>query len=121
MGYYSLLGQFLSEEETRSVSSGWLADRYILYENTGSHHYTLVGRTRWSAPEKAAAFCRDYRTILARKYPDLTVEKPSSSDLITGSAANGRVMVVLRGDECLWAEGMPASQTDKTLDYLRSL
>jgi hypothetical protein len=121
MGYYSLLGQFLSEEETRSVSSGWLADRYILYEDTGSHHYTLVGRTRWSAPEKAVAFCRDYRTILARNYPDLTVEKPSLPDLITGSAANGRIMVVLRGDECLWAEGVPPSQADKMLDYLRSL
>ena len=121
MGYYSLLGQFLSEDETKSVSRGWLADRYILYEDAGSHLYALVGRTRWSSPETAAAFCTDYHTILFRKYPGLTAEKHSTNDLFTGSAAHGRVVLLHKGDECLWAEGVPPAQTDKVLNYLRSL
>jgi hypothetical protein len=121
MGYYSLLGQFLSEDETKSVSSAWVADRYILYEDAGDHRYTLVGRTRWSSPETAAAFCNDYHTILSRKYAELTTEKQSTADLLLGSATDGRVMLLHKGDECLWAEGVPPAQTDKVLNYLRSL
>ena len=120
MGYYSLLGQFLSEDETKSVSSGWVADRYILYEDVGAQRYALVGRTRWSSPETAAAFCNDYHTVLSRKYPELTTEKQSTTDLLLGSAANGRLVLLHKSDECLWAEGVPPAQTDKVLDYLRS-
>jgi hypothetical protein len=121
MGYYSLLGQFLSEDETKSISSGWLADRYILYEDAGAHRYALVGRTHWSSPEAAGAFCTDYHTILSRKYPELTAEKQSTTDLFTGSAANGRVVLLRKSDECLWAEGVPPAQTEKVLNYLRAL
>ncbi len=121
MGYYSLLGQLVSENETKSVSSGWLADRYILYEDSGAHRYTLVGRTRWSTPEKAASFCHDYHAILAHKHLELTIEKQSTTDLLIGSAANGRIVLLHKGDECLWAEGVPPSQADNVLNYLRSL
>jgi len=121
MGYYSLLGQFVSEDETRSVSSGWLADRYILYEDAGAHRYSLVGRTRWSSSETAAAFCNDYHTILSRKYPELTADKQSTTDLLLGSAPNGRVVLLHKSDECLWAEGVPSAQTERVLNYLRSL
>jgi len=121
MGYYSLLGQFLSEEETKSVSSGWVADRYILYEDNSTHRYALVGRTRWSSPETAAAFCSDYHTLLSRKYPDLTSERQSTTDLLLGSAANGRVVLLQKSDQCLWAEGVPPAQAEKMLSYLRAL
>jgi hypothetical protein len=121
MGYYSLLGQFLSEDETEPVTSGWVADRYILYEEVSTHRYALVGRTRWSSSETAAAFSNDYRTILSRKYPELTTEQQPTADLVLGSAANGRVILIRRNDECLWAEGVPPTQTDKVLNYLRSL
>jgi hypothetical protein len=121
MGYHSLLGQFLSEEEAQSVSSGWLADRYVLYEDAGAQRYTLVGRTRWSTPEKAAAFCHDYHTILVHRYPELASGKPSTSDLLTGSASNGHIILLPKGDECLWAEGVPPAQADNVLNYLNSL
>jgi hypothetical protein len=121
MGYYSLLGQFLSQDETESVSRGWVADRYILYEDVVAHRYALVGRTRWSSPETATAFCNDYHTILSRKYPDLTAEKQSTPDLFLGSAAHGRIILLHQGDECLWAEGVPPAQADKVLKHLRSL
>jgi hypothetical protein len=121
MGYYSLLGQFVSEAETKSVSSEWLADRYILYEDAGAHRYALVGRTLWSSPEAAAEFCNDYHSILSRKYPALTADKQSTTDLLLGSAPNGRLVLLHKSDECLWAEGVPPAQTEKVLNYLRSL
>lgn len=121
MGYYALLGQFLSEGEAQSASGGWLGDRYIVYQETGTDRYTLVGRVRWSTPEKATTFCHDYHTILVHKYPDLTSGKSSTSDLLLGSAANGRIILLHKGDECLWAEGVPPAQADNMLNYLSSL
>jgi len=120
MGYYSLLGQLVSEEEAQSVSSGWLADRYILYEDAGQHRYALVGRTRWSAPERAMAFCHNYHAILAHKYPELASGKPSTSDLLMSSANNGRIILLHKGAECLWAEGVPPAEADSVLDWLSS-
>ena len=121
MGYYSLLGQFLSEGEAQSVSGGWLADRYILYEDAGARRYALVGRTRWATPEKASTFCHDYHTILVHKYPELASEKPSTSHALTGSAASGHIILLHQDDECRWAEGVPPAQADNVLNYLSSL
>ncbi len=121
MGYHSLLGQFFSEEEAKAVSGAWLADRYLLYEDPGAHTYALVGRTRWSSPEKAASFCGDYRAVLGRKYPALVTDKQSSPDLLVGSAGGGRIILLRQGDECRWAEGVPPAQADDVLKYLRSL
>ena len=51
LGYYSLLGQLISEDEAKTVGQSWLADRYLLYEYSGGNQYTLVARTRWTSPE----------------------------------------------------------------------
>lgn len=120
LGYYSLLGQLISEDEAKTVATGWLADRFILYEGLSLDHFTLVARTRWSSAETALAFFRDYHTILSRKYPELTADKRSSTDLFVGVAANGQVILLRKGAECLWAEGVPAAQTDAMLNYLKS-
>lgn len=131
MGYYAILGQFLSEDEAKSISHGWMADRYILYESSPAasassssrvvSRYVLLARTRWTNPEVALAFFRDYHSILTRKYNELAPDKRSTPDLFIGTAANGHVLMLRRGDECLWAEGVPASQFDAVLAYLRSL
>jgi len=121
LGYYALLGQLISENEAKSVGKGWLADRYILYERDGAKDYALVARTRWSSSEQALAFFRDYHTILAHKYPELVTDERSATDLFIGSAANGQIILLRKGDECLWAEGVPAAQTDTVLKWLRSL
>jgi hypothetical protein len=36
-------------------------------------------------------------------------------------AAKGRVVLLRKNDQCLWAEGVPPGQTEKVLNYLRSL
>jgi len=121
LGYYSLLGQFISEEDAKTVATGWLGDRYILYEGSTAGQLTLVARTRWASPETALAFFRDYHTILSKKYPELTPDKRSTTDLFIGSAANGQVILLRKGEECLWAEGVPAAKTDAMLTWIGSL
>jgi hypothetical protein len=130
LGYYVFLGQLISEDEAKSVARGWRADRYLLYEraaagqNPGVVHqasqYTLVSQTRWSNSEAALAFFRDYHSILARKYPELAPDPRSTTDLLIGTAANGQVILLRKGDECLWAEGIPAAQADAMLSWLNS-
>jgi hypothetical protein len=120
MGYYALLAQLISEDEARNVGEGWLADRYILYEQPASKDFALVARTRWTSSETALAFFRDYHTILAHKYPELAPDKRSATDLFMGTAANGQVILLREGDEVRWAEGVPAGQTDAMLSWLRS-
>jgi hypothetical protein len=121
LGYYALLGQLISEDEATNVGEALLADRYLLYERAGGNGYTLVARTRWTSAEAAQAFFRDYHTILAAKYPELTADKRSSADLFVGSTANGATLLLRNGDECLWAEGVPESKADAMLAWLRAL
>ena len=121
LGYYCLLGQLISEDEAKTIGPSWLADRYLLYERSGGNDYTLVARTRWTTPETSLAFFRDYHTILAHKYPELTPDKRSSTDMLIGSAANGVTLLLRKGDECVWAEGVPAAKADAMLAWLRAL
>jgi hypothetical protein len=129
LGYYALLGQLISENEAKSVATAWLGDRYILYEGShegsasrnSSHPWILVARTRWSSPKTALAFFRDYQSILTKKYATLTPDGRSGADLFIGSAASAEIILVRKGDEVLWAEGISAAQTDVMLSWLRSL
>jgi hypothetical protein len=129
LGYYAVLGQLISEDEGKAVAVGWLADRYLLYERAAGpgpgltqqgKEYTLVSQTRWSSPEAALSFFRDYHSILARKYPELAPDKRSTTDLFIGRAANGQVILLRKGDECLWVEGIPTAQSDAMLNWLNS-
>ena len=124
-----MLGQLISEDEGKAVATGWLADRYLLYERAAGpgpgltregKEYTLVSQTRWSSPEAALAFFRDYHTILARKYPELAPDTRSATDLFIGTAANGQVLLLRKGDSCLWVEGIPRAQSDAMLNWLNS-
>ncbi len=121
LGYYALLGQLISGDEAKAVGPAWLADRYLLYERSAGNDYTLVARTRWTSPETSLAFFRDYHRILAHKYPELTADSRSGTDVFIGSAANGAILLLREGDECVWAEGVPAAQADALLAWLRAL
>jgi hypothetical protein len=121
LGYYAVLGQLVSEEEAKTLSPAWLADRYLLYERAGGDDDVLVARTRWTSAEKSLAFFRDYHSILAHKYPELSTDPRSRTDLFVGSAANGITLLLRVGDECRWAEGVPAAKADAMLAWLRAL
>jgi len=119
LGYYGLLGQLISEDEARNVGEEWLADKYVLYEQSGGNGYTLVARTRWTSADAAGAFFRDYHTILTHKYPQLSTDPRSAPDVFIGSAANGVSLLLREGDECSWAEGVPPAKADALLAWLR--
>ncbi len=121
LGYFSLLGQFISEAEAKTIAPNWLGDRYIVYENKSAGRFALVARTRWSGPEQALAFFRDYHTILTKKFPELAPEPHSTPDRFIGTSATGNVILIRKGDECRWAEGDPADITDAMLKWLESL
>lgn len=121
LGYYSVLDQLVSEDEAKTIGPAWLADRYLLYEQSNGDGYTLVARTKWASKEQAKAFFRDYDTILTNKYSDLTTSQRSSPDEFIGSAANGSVLLLRKDDECVWAEGVPAAKTETMLAWLRAL
>lgn len=121
LGYYCLLGQFVSEDEARKLAPSWLVDRYLIYENASAHSFTLVARSRWSSSETALAFSRDYRTLLEKKFPELAPDARSTPDSFIGRTASGFVIFLRQGDECRWAEGVPAAQTDAVLEWLRRL
>lgn len=121
LGYYCVLGQLISEDEARKLAPAWEADRYLILENGSTHRLLLVARTRWSSPETALAFFRDYHTILEKKLPGLTPDSRSSGDLFIGSTSTGQAILLRQGDECRWAEGVPATQVDAMLAWLRGL
>ena len=121
IGYYELIGQFISEDEAKQLVPGWRADRFLLFENIKKNNYAIVVRSRWDSAEAALSFFRDYHAILAKKYPDLAPDKSSMDDLFVGSAANGEVIVLRAGEECLWAEGVPKDQLKAMIAWLRSL
>lgn len=121
LGYYGLLGQLLSEDAAKKIGADWLADRYLLYEQAGSNGYTLVARTRWASTEGAQAFFRDYHTILIRKYPQLKTDERSDADLLVGTAANGVTLLLRRGSDCAWAEGVPADKAEAMLAWLKGV
>jgi hypothetical protein len=130
LGYYEVIGQLVSEAEAKAVAGDWRADRYLLYERAtaadsastpGGTKCVLVSRTRWSRPESALAFFRDYQGILPRKFPGLSKDSRTTADVFIGTTANGGVILLRKGDECRWAEGIPAPQFEAILSWLLSL
>jgi hypothetical protein len=121
LGYYSLLGQLLSEGEAKEVSPAWVADRYLIFATAQPKAFALVSRTEWKSPALAAEFFQDYRQILAKKYPDLKRARRSRLNLFIGSTNRGWVVLLDHGNECRWAEGIPKAQVRAMLKWLQSL
>lgn len=121
LGYFALLGQFISEAEAKKIAPSWLADRFIVYESKADGRFALVARSRWTGPELALAFFRDYHTILTTKFPGLVADPRSTSDLFIATTTNGNLILLRKGDECRWAEGVPAEKTEAMLKWLESL
>ncbi len=121
LGYDALLGQLVSDQEAKRTATGWQADRYIVYEDVGRGRYALVARSRWQDAETVLAFFRDVHTMLGKKFPELAPDKRSAEDRFVATTASGAVIVLRRGEEVLWAEGVPESGTDAMLKFLSGL
>ena len=120
LGYYTLIGQMISEAEAKSVGPGWEADAYIVYEYPETGRYALLARTCWSDAERSLAFFRDCHAMLLKKYTELTPDARCTPDTFIGSTASGMVIAIREGDECLWAEGVPPRMTEAIISYLKT-
>jgi hypothetical protein len=132
VGYYALLGQLISEDEAKKVTGAWVADRYLVYDGSTAGQHVLIARTRWASPEASSAFCSDYRTLLAKRWPEPDGEAPAPAGKSSGAAsaapgvllqtAGARQTILFSdGDECRWAEGVPAAEADAVSKWLESL
>lgn len=121
LGFDSLLGQFLLQYKANATSSNWMGDRYIVYENSAASNYALVARTRWTNPKSALEFFRDYHTVLTKKYPGLTPDPHSIHGRFVAHTASGEVIMVQKGDEVRWAEGVPKNKINAMSKWLESL
>ena len=133
-GYYALLGQLISEEEAKGVTGDWVADRYLVYDATPAGQHVLIARTRWASPGASRAFCNDYRTLLVKRWPEPAMEPTtgpggSSGDgtpsdtprVLLRTAGPLQTLLFNEGDECRWAEGVPAAEADAVAKWLESL
>lgn len=134
LGYYALLGQLLSQDEAAKTTKSWMADRYLVYESPKTGKFTLIARTRWQNAEAADAFCSDYRSILEKRWPDegasrrnAGVEaaagptKENSQNLIFSTLGSRRTFLLRQGNECRWAEDVPAAQADAVAKWIEAL
>jgi len=127
LGYYALIGQLLSRQEAQRVAEPWVADRYRVYEGPAPGQFTLLARTKWASVEAASNFCSDYRTILEKRLPGAEEDQGGSNDRSAGgteillqTSGPRRTVLLDRGDECRWAEGVTAAQYDEVVKWLES-
>lgn len=134
LGYYALLGQLLSQDEAAKTTKSWMADRYLVYEGPTAGQFTLIARTRWQNAETANAFCADYRSILEKRWPVEGASrsnagdeaaagstKENSQNLIFSTLGSRRTFLLRQGNECRWAEGVPAAQADAVAKWIEAL
>lgn len=121
LGCNELVGQFLSENKASADCSGWMGDRYVVYEDAATQNYALLARTRWSSADSALTFFRDYHEILTKKYPDLSPDPHADAERIIARTASGDVILLCAGDEVRWVEGIPPARVDAVLRWLEAL
>jgi hypothetical protein len=119
------------------MSNSWMADRYLVYEGPAPGQLALIARTRWQDAEAATAFCSDYRTILEKRSTEAANQAngkgEASAEATSGSAKRGsqeilfetsgtrRTFLFRQGNECRWAENVPAAQADAVAKWLEAL
>ncbi|HEX5410606.1 MAG TPA: DUF6782 family putative metallopeptidase [Terriglobia bacterium] len=121
LGCNELLGQFLDEDTATADCTGWMGDRYIVYEDQSGENNPLIARTEWASAEDALTFFRDYQKILTQKYKEFTPDPHSDSERVIAHTASGEVILLYAGKEVRWAEGVPSDKVDATLKWLESL
>jgi len=128
LGYYSLFGQLLTDQESKKVSATWSGDRYLIYEGPSPGQFLLISRTRWTTPEAAADFCADYRTILLNRWirsglskeDDGGIHMAGTATILLRATGARRAMLVRHADECRWFEGASKEQADALTSWIES-
>ena len=121
LGYYCLLGQLANQDEAGSISSGWVADRYIIYQRPQPNRFALLARTRWASADAAGDFFDAYCKILAHKYPGLAPDSGNTATHFAAASASNAVVVIRVNNECRFAEGFPPAELKSVAQGLATL
>ncbi len=113
LGYYCLLAQLISENEAKSLSPAWAADRYAVYEAPKSRQLALIARTVWTSQRKAEQFFKDCQAILRKKYGTGLKVNSSGTETFIASIPLGEAVIILKGRQCIFGEGISKGQEIK--------
>lgn len=111
-GLYLILDEFLkAPAESRRAAAGWGGDRYALYEGPQPGDVLLLQMTVWDTEHDAREFFDTYQKRVLARYRDaekLTLDLGEQQLKLEGwQTSEGAVIVELRGDRVLIAEGLP--------------
>jgi hypothetical protein len=118
---YLTLDQFLnSPAESKRAAAGWGGDRYAVYEGTKPGEVLITQLAAWDTTEDAREFFEAYSKRTWRRYPDGRATDSSSNSvggdqIHSWQTGEGGVIVELRGNRVLIAEGIPDYVSTKRL------
>ena len=103
-GWKEVLKHFLDDARSRSLSSAWDGDRYVVYEQKQTKKLFLLVRLHLDREENAARFFGQYSEALEKKYAVRTnlLRRPNFFSFDT---PDGGVFLDCLGDECVTVEG----------------
>ncbi len=119
-GLYLILDQFLNAPaESKRAAAGWGGDRYALYEGPAAGDVFIAQMTVWDTEGDAREFFDAYRKRTLDRYSDSEKLNVSSNQPESGLEAwqtnEGAVILELRGNRVLIAEGIPKGIESQTL------
>jgi hypothetical protein len=123
--YYLILDQFLNASaESKRAAAGWAGDRYEVYEGSTSGDTFIAQLSVWDTEEDAREFFDAYAKRTLRRYPGATASEnkagptdaqPAKNEIQTLKTKEHGVLLELRGNRVLIAEGIPDNVELKTL------
>lgn len=111
-GLYLILDEFLkSPTESKRAAAGWGGDRYAVYEGPQPGDVLVCKMTVWDTEHDAREFFDAYRKRVPKRYTDaekLNFDLGEVQLQLEGwQTGEGAVIIELRGDSVLIAEGIP--------------
>jgi hypothetical protein len=102
-----LLQQYGGAEETRRIAPGWRGGQFDLWEARDRSRSVLRWSLEFDSGETAAAFLRQYKSVLAGKWKQMPAPRESAARL-EGEGGDGCYLVRLLGSRVEGLEGLPA-------------
>ncbi len=115
-----------SPVDSKNATAGWDGDAYAAYRNADTDDIVVVMATTWDTDAEAQEFYREYRSILAKKFTDLEMDKISeqlgdaSVTYHGADKARGFGQLVHRGKEVFFVEGGSKKLNQTILNELQA-
>src|ERR1700730_5792362 len=103
-GWKEVLKQFLGEERATPLSSSWIGDRYVVYEQKKTKRLLLITRLDLATDGDAEHFFAAYSEALAKKYERRTGEDRQHA-FLSFDTSEGSVFLRCVAAGCVILEG----------------